>query len=434
MKNLRFLILFLVLIILALYIDLVDVAKIKTIGKIQLPQFATHLGLDLKGGSHLVFQADMHDIKSEDRVEAIESARNIIERRVNLFGVSEPSVQTTKVGDTHRIVVDIPGSEDMSKAIALIGQTARLEFTEEASPETKFAKDTPDFMKVAVPTGLTGKHIKKATPQTDGSGRPAVGLTFNDEGAKLFAELTKRNVGHKIGIFVDGFPITNPPVVQQPILDGQGIITGSFSLDQVKQLSTAINSGALPVSIKLIEQRTIGPSLGADHIQKSMFAGIVGLVAVIAFMILYYGRLGMIAAAGLLVYGLASFAIIKLFGIVLTLPGIAGFILSIGMAVDSNILIFERIKEETRKGKDVSGAVRVGFGRAIDAIKDANVTTMLVAFILYNPFNIEWLPQFGLIRGFALTLFVGVVVSLFTGVFITKRLLEVFYLPRQKKK
>lgn len=434
MKNLRFLILFSLIILVAVYIDIIDVVKIKSVGKIQLPQFTTHLGLDLKGGSHLVFQADMRDIKNEDKADAIESARNIIERRVNFFGVSEPSVQTTKVGDIHRIVVDLPGSQDTSQAIALIGQTARLEFTKEASPETKFATDTPDFLKVNVPTGLTGKHIKRATIQTDSTGKPAVGLTFSDEGTKLFAELTKQNVGKRIGIFVDGFPITNPPTVQQPILDGQGIITGSFTLEQVKQLSTAINSGALPVSIKLVEQRTIGPSLGADHIQKSLFAGIVGLIAVIAFMILYYGRLGIIAAVGLVTYGLVTFAIIKMFSIVLTLPGIAGFILSIGMAVDSNILIFERIKEETRKGKDVGAAVRVGFGRAIDAIKDANVTTMLVAFILYNPFNFSWLPQFGLIRGFALTLFVGVVVSLFTGVFITKRLLEVFYVPRHKKK
>lgn len=435
MKNIRFLILFSLLILVALYIDVSDVAKLNlSVGKYKIPQFTTQLGLDLKGGSHLVFEADMKDIASADRKDAIESARNIIERRVNFFGVSEPSVQTTQVGDKHRIIVDLPGSDDTSKAISLIGQTARLEFTKEPPEGTKFASDTPDFLKVNEQTGITGKHIQRSDVQTDDTGRPAVGLTFNSEGTKLFAELTKQNVGKRIGIFVDGFPITNPPTVNQPILDGKGIISGSFSIEEAKQLSIAINSGALPVSIKLVEQRSIGPSLGADHIRKSLTAGIVGLAAVILFMLMYYGRLGIIAAVGLMLYGLVTFAIFKLFSLVLTLPGIAGFILSIGMAVDSNILIFERIKEEVRKGKDVKGAVRVGFGRAIDAIKDANVTTILVALILYNPLNASWLPQFGLIRGFALTLLIGVVVSLFTGVFVTKRLLEIFYLPKGERK
>lgn len=434
MKNIRFLLLFSLLILVSLYVDVADVAQLNwAIGKYKLPQYATQLGLDLKGGSHLVFEADMKDIASADRKDAIESARNIIERRVNFFGVSEPSVQSTQVGQTYRILVDLPGSNNTSNAISLIGQTARLEFTELASPEAKLATDTPLFAQVTKLTGLTGKHITRSKVEFDQTGKPAVGLEFSGEGTKMFADLTTRNVGKPIGIFVDGFPITNPPTVSQPILDGKGIITGDFSLEQAKQLSISINSGALPVSIKLVEQRSIGPSLGAEHIRKSLVAGIVGLIGVMLFMVLYYGRLGIIAAVGLLLYGLVSFAIFKLFSLVLTLPGIAGFILSIGMAVDSNILIFERIKEEARKGKDIRGAVRVGFGRAIDAIKDANVTTILVALILYNPLNASWLPQFGLIRGFALTLLIGVVVSLFTGVFITKRLLEIFYLPKEKK-
>ncbi|PIZ67126.1 hypothetical protein COY13_03980 [Candidatus Roizmanbacteria bacterium CG_4_10_14_0_2_um_filter_36_35] len=181
------------------------------------------------------------------------------------------------------------------------------------------------------------------------------------------------------------------------------------------------------MSIKLVEQKNIGPTLGADEVKKSVYAGVIGLIAVLLFMIIYYGRLGMIASLALIIYGLISFAIFRIIPVVLTLPGVAGFILSIGMAVDSNILIFERIKEELRKGKEFNIAVKLGFGRAIDAIKDANITTLTVAFILFNPLNWEFLPQFGMVRGFALTLAIGVATSLFTGVVITKRLIEIFY-------
>jgi len=447
MKNLRFIILLFFLLALVIAIDLPENVPLKinygpikvtthinplsihfSLGKIAINKdFKTHLGLDLKGGSHLVFEADMADIKKADRNDALESARDIIDRRVNFFGVSEPSVQTLKSENNYRIIVDLPGNEDISQAIALIGQTARLEFTEELPPDTKFATGTPDFMKVTKKTGLTGKHIKRSTIQYDDTGKPAVGLEFNTEGTKLFAALTQRSVGHKIGIFIDGYPITSPPVVETPILDGQGIITGQFTIDEAKKLSVAINSGALPVSINLIEQRNIGPTLGAEHIRKSMIAGIIGLLGVVAFMVLYYGRLGIIAVCALIIYGLINFALFRTIPVTLTLPGIAGFILSIGMAVDSNILIFERIKEERRKGNDLKSAINVGFGRAIHAIKDANFTTLLVAFVLFNPLNWSFFPQFGLIRGFALTLGIGVLTSLFTGVFITRRLIDMFY-------
>ena len=224
------------------------------------------------------------------------------------------------------------------------------------------------------------------------------------------------------------------PTVQQKITGGRAVITGEFSLDDAKKLSIAINSGALPVSISLVEQRNIGPSLGAEQIEKSVFAGTIGLLGVFLFMILYYGRLGVIASVTLVIYGLISYALFKIIPIVLTLPGIAGFILSIGMAVDSNILIFERIKEEIRRGQDRDTAIRLGFGRAIDAIKDANITTLLVSFILFNPLNWSFLPQFGLVKGFALTLAIGVATSLFTGVVITKKLLLAFYKEKKKTK
>lgn len=451
-KNRLFTILFIVFLLGIIIIDLPDSLPIKVnLGPVKInttihrPQinftifgkkikkdFKTHLGLDLKGGSHLVFQAEMKNIKPEEKEDALTGARDTIERRVNLFGVSEPTIQTLRAGNDYRIVVDLPGIENVNEAIALIGQTAQLDFREQGTIEAKLATTTPLFLQMNKRTGLTGKHIKKSLVQFDSTGKPSVGLEFNDEGAKLFEEITKRNVGKPVGIFLDEFPLSIP-TVQQVITGGQAVITGDFTLDEAKKLSIAINSGALPVSIKLVEQRNIGPSLGAEQVQKSIFAGFVGLLAVIFFMVLYYGRLGIIASAALAIYGLISLAIFKLIPVVLTLSGVAGFILSIGMAVDSNILIFERMKEETRKGNDLKNAIRLGFGRAIDAIKDANLTTLLVAFILFNPLNWDFFPQFGLVRGFALTLAIGVLTSLFTGVFITKRLIEMFYKnPNQK--
>lgn len=426
--------LFLVFLFIVTWIDVSDHVKIPSpyidvtlFGKHIQKDFKPRLGLDLKGGSHLVFEADTSDISVDDRKNAIEGARDIIERRINYFGVSEPNVQTVQSGNIYRILVDVPTTTKLSDAVSLIGQTAQLEFTEQSSPEAQLATDTPVFMQVTKKTGLTGKHVKKAQVQFDQQGKPSVGLVFNDEGAKLFAEITERNVGKPIGIFIDGFPITNPPIVQQAITGGEAVITGNFSVEDANKLAISINSGALPVSVKLVEQRTIGPTLGEKQIQLSVFAGVVGLLTVILFMVIYYGRLGMIAVMALIIYGLISYAIFRIIPIVLTLPGIAGFILSIGMAVDSNILIFERIKEEVRKGTEFKVAIKIGFGRAIDAIKDANITTLLVAFILFNPLNWDFFPQFGLVRGFALTLAVGVITSLFTGVFITRKLIDIFY-------
>jgi len=385
--------------------------------------FKTSLGLDLKGGSHLVFEADTKKVKPEDLQDALSSARDIIEKRVNFFGVSEPTVQNLKSGSNYRISVDLPGIEKVDEAIALIGRTAQLSFREEKIIDDKVASPTP----VLVETGLTGKHVKKASVDfNQQDGKPQVALSFNTEGTKLFGDITKRNVGKPLAIVVDNFLIS-APTVQQAIIDGSAVITGNFTVDEAKKLAIAINSGALPLSIKLVEQKNIGPTLGADEVKKSVYAGVIGLIAVLLFMIIYYGRLGMIASLALIIYGLISFAIFRIIPVVLTLPGVAGFILSIGMAVDSNILIFERIKEELRKGKEFNIAVKLGFGRAIDAIKDANITTLTVAFILFNPLNWEFLPQFGMVRGFALTLAIGVATSLFTGVVITKRLIEIFY-------
>jgi len=391
-------------------------------------EFVTKYGLDLKGGSHLVFETDMSKLLSSDIPDALNSSKDIIERRINFFGVSEPLVQTIKAGDKYRIIVELPGVKDTDRAISLLGQTANLNFREQ------LVLNVPDAGTAAAnriyfspDSKLKGADVKKATVTFDpNTGKPQVALSFSKKGTKIFADLTTKNLNKPIGIFLDN-DILTAPTVQQSILDGNAVITGQYTTDEARQLAVAINSGALPVPIKLIEQRTIGPTLGAAEIQKSIYAGVIGLVAVALFMIVNYGRLGLIACAGLIIYGLLSLALFRLFSITLTLSGVAGFILSIGMAVDSNILIFERIKEERRKGRNLETAVRLGFGRAIDAIKDANFTTLLVAFILFNPLNWEFFPQLGLIKGFALTLAVGVLVSLFTGVVITKKLLQIFY-------
>lgn len=393
-------------------------------------EFITRLGLDLQGGSHFVFDTDIKNVKPADLKDALDATRNIVERRVNLFGVSEPVVQTLKSGNQYRISVDLPGIKDPQSAIDLIGKTAQLNFKEEGEIDPSIPANIATLsaiFKLTKPTGLTGSEIKKAQVvfnQTDG--QPNVQLQFTAEGAKKFAAITKRNIQKQVAIFLDNQVLT-APVVQAEITDGTAIITGGYTVETAKELAISINSGALPVPIKLVEQRTIGATLGAQEVNQSIFAGIVGLSMVAFFMIVFYGRMGLVASCGLLLYGLITHAIYRIVPVVLTLPGIAGFILSIGMAVDANILIFERIKDELRHGKPREVATRIGFARAMHAIKDANVTTLLVAFILFNPLNWEFLPQFGLVRGFALTLAIGVVVNLFTGIFVTRRILGFFY-------
>lgn len=396
-------------------------------GRIIVRDFALVQGLDLQGGTRLVFEADTKAVSSADIEPALESARDIIERRVNLFGIAEPSVQTVKSGEVYRIAVDLPGVENATDAVDLIGSTAQLTFREQATQSAQIATDgamIPQFLEESL---LDGGDVKKASLVfSQETSEPLVQLEFTKEGTKIFADITRRNVGRPVAIFLDDI-FLSAPVVQQPILDGTAVISGQFTVEAAKELSVAINSGALPLPIVMVEQTSVGPSLGVQEVTLSLFAGIVGLIMVMLFMILYYRKLGVIACAALLIYGLITLAIFRLIPIVLTLPGIAGFILSIGMAVDANILIFERIKDEQRKGRAFDSAIKVGFGRAMDAIKDANITTLLVAFILFNPLNWEFLPQFGLVRGFALTLAIGVIISLFTGVFITKRLITTFY-------
>jgi preprotein translocase subunit SecD len=389
--------------------------------------FPLKLGLDLQGGTQLVLETDMSGIAQEDKDQALESSKEVIERRVNLFGVSEALVQTSKVGDSRRVLVDLPGIKDIDQAQELVGKTAQLEFRElaptppDASPAAFISKET------TLPTGISGVDLKKSQvtfSQGGGTSQGAeVSIEFSPEGATKFAEVTKRNVGKPLAIFLDDVPVS-APMVNSEIIGGNAVISGNFTPEDAKTLSTQLNAGALPVPIKIIEQRSIGATLGQESINKSIVAGIIGLITVMVYMALYYGFLGMIANLALIIYALFSLAIFKtgLFVIppvTLTLAGIAGFILSIGMAVDANILIFERMKEERRWGKSTKQALELGFSRAWSSIRDSNSSSLITATILY-------FMGTGPVKGFAVTLAVGVLVSMFTAITITRTILRLF--------
>lgn len=382
-------------------------------------RFTTKLGLDLSGGTQLVLDADMKDIEAVNRASALESAKEVIERRVNFFGVTEPVVQTATSQNSYRIIVELPGISDVNKAISLIGQTAQLEFREVVDPSASVS--------ATLPTGITGKDLKRAQVSFDTTtGSPQVAISFNSDGAKKFAEVTRRLVGKPLAIFLDNMPVTSP-VVKQEITDGEAVINGQFTQEEAKTLALQLNAGALPVPVKIVQKETIGASLGASSVAKSITAGTVGLTIVALFMIAQYGWLGLFADMALVVYGLLTYALFRSIPITLTLPGIAGFILSVGMAVDSNILIFERFKEEKRAGRPWKVAMELGFGKAWDSIRDANFTTLITCAILYNPGNWLFLPTSGMVRGFAVTLFIGVLASLFTGIVVTRTFIRVLY-------
>ncbi len=369
------------------------------------------MGLDLQGGVHLVYQADTSKIADADKASAVESTKANIERRINSLGVSEPLIQIAKSGSDSRIIVELAGISDINQAISLIGQTAQLEFR-----ESKVA--TPSAQTDFVATKLNGNDLQRATVQFQ-DGKSSVGLQFSADGAKKFAEITKRNIGRPLAIFLDEQMVT-APLVQNAITDGQAVITGNFTVDEAKRLVINLNAGALPLPIKIIEQRNVGATLGAESIQKSLFAGAVGLIVVCLFMIANYGLKGILADLALGLYVLIILTMVRLIPITLTLAGIAGVILSIGMAVDANILIFERIKEEMAWGRPKRAAIELGFHRAWNSIKDSNMSSLITAGILF------WFGT-GPVRGFALTLALGIAVSLFSAITVTKTLLDLFY-------
>lgn len=375
--------------------------------------FSLRKGLDLQGGMQLVLEADLSQVPEGERASALESTRAVIERRVDFLGVSEPAIQSSRLGDSYRVIVELPGVTDTDAALALVGQTAQLDFREGDNFSLK--------------TGLTGKDLARAAVDFDQtSGKPQIALTFTATGAEKFAEITGRNIGKPLAIFLDE-SLLSAPTVQEQIQGGNAVITGEFSLEEAQRFVAQLNAGALPAPISVLERRQIGPTLGEDALRKSVAAGLVGLALVVLFMIGNYGRLGILATAALTVYGILTFGLYKLIPVTLTLSGVAGFILSVGMAVDANILIFERIKEERRWGKDLKTAMELGFGRAWDSIRDANLATLTTVFILFNPFNWSFLVTSGMVRGFALTLGLGVLISLFTGVVVTRTLVRVFY-------
>ncbi|HLE49371.1 MAG TPA: protein translocase subunit SecD [Patescibacteria group bacterium] len=372
------------------------------------------LGLDLQGGSRLVFEADTVNIDSSVSGDALTGTKDIIEKRVNLFGVSEPNVQLSEFEGKKRIVVELPGIKDIKEAIKIIGTTAQLNFAEVSEEEDKGL----------IPTDLTGADLVKSQVQFDQkTSKPVVAIEFNEAGGSKFEKLTEKNIGKPLVILLDN-NIISYPTVQDKISGGSAVITGDFTLDEAKNLAIQLNAGALPVPITLVEQRTVGAALGTESVQKSVNAGVVGLVMVMLFMILSYGRMGFVADLALLIFGTITLSLYKLIPVVLTLPGIAGFLLSVGMAVDSNILIFERFKEEIIK-RPFTDALEISFGKAWDSIRDANIATLSTAFILANPFEWNFLHTSGPVRGFAITLALGILISLFTGIVVTRNLLRV---------
>lgn len=492
------------------------------------------LGLDLQGGAQLTYDADLSQISLADRSSALEGTKDVIERRVNALGVSEPIVQTSMSGETPRISVELAGVYDVNSAIKMIGETPLLEFKTENPAAVKLtdaqqaqldsmnlevrkkavevlnqAKGGGDFSALAkeysedggskdngglyegvkkgqfvsefeevafnqlqpgqvysdlvktsfgyhiiklesssgegdarvvnvrhilfqtktaadlgiaaqdewLNTQLSGKNLEKATVEYDQTSMvPQVSLQFDNEGAQLFADLTTANVGKPIAIFLDGVAISTPKV-NEPILGGRASIDGNFSVAEAKLLAQRLNAGALPVPVTLVSQQTVGATLGQVSVQKSLIAGFWGLIAVAIFMVVCYRLPGFLAVCALLIYTAISLAIFKIFpGFTFTLAGITGFILSIGMAVDANVLIFERLKEELRNGKELSKAIDDGFNRAWTSIRDSNVSSLITCFVLY------WFGS-SIIKGFALTLALGILVSMFSAVVITRQFL-----------
>lgn len=524
---------FLLIVILATFASLIAFPNIPdwVPGNNFFNKFKPNLGLDLQGGAHLVYQADFSNIKTGDRASALEGARDVIERRVNAFGVAEPVIQTS--GDD-RIIVELAGVFDVKEAIAKIGETPLLEFKEQGpvasqeeidqfNSQSKIkAEDAlkkvlagQDFAKLAlelsedpgsknnsgivdfykqneldpayadvifnklqngqtynqivesqfgyhiikkieeqgsgddkkvksqhilflkqntasnlednwINTELSGKDLKKSDVIFDNTtGRAQVGLEFSDEGSKLFANITERNVGKPVAIFLDSSIITAPRV-DEKITQGKAVITGDFSLAEAKQLSQRLNAGALPVPIKLISQQTVGATLGQESLDKSLTAGLYGLIILAIFMILVYRFLGFIATITFAIYGILAYSIFQISGITLTLSGITGFIMSFGMAVDANVLIFERTKEEIKDGKNLTLAVKEGFKRSWPSIRDSNVSTLITCIILM------YLGS-SMIKGFAVTLSIGVLISMFSAVTISRTFLMLIVRDKMEK-
>ena len=504
----------------------------------KISELKIRLGLDLQGGTYLVYRAELDQLKSTEKGESLEGVRDVIERRVNAFGVAEPIVQTSKAGEESRLIVELAGIKDVGKAISMIGETPTLDFREMKSPDDvkytdeqkkqiesenaaklelanktlaeakksgsdfselakKYSEDpgsgskggdldflkkgamvpefeavafNPDFKKDTVwpelvktqfgyhilkktdergegdnqevkishilfftknaeydeqslmqdpfkKTALTGKQLERADVVFDpNTSEPQVSLTFNSEGADIFRQITEKNLEKRVPIFLDGEPITMP-VIRSIITDGKAVISGNFTLEDAKTLQKRLNEGALPVPITLIQQQNIGASLGQESLNKSLLAGLIGFLIVISFMITIYRWPGIVASFALLTYTFILVSLFKISGITLSLSGIAGLILSIGIAVDANVLVFERIREEFKRGRKKSLAIQEGFKRAWPSIRDGNASTVITCVVLIS-FGT------GMVKGFAIALLIGVLLSMFTAIVVTKTVLE----------
>jgi len=413
-------------------------------------RFAFKLGLDLDGGTHLTYRADVSEIEPANVDSSMTTLRQTIERRVNIFGVSEPLVQVEKGGvfseeeDTHRLIVELPGITDVSEAIRQIGATPVLEFrlAKDISDVDEDGDGVPDSLDMEMatttedilamvrdqfkPTGLTGAQLKRANlvfePTT---GEPTILLNYNDEGTELLSEITSQNVGRVMAIFLDGMLISDP-VIQSEIPNGQAVITGRFTPEEARDLVKNLNFGALPVPIELIETQTIGATLGEETLNRGTEALIIGFVVIFTFLIIWYRLPGLIATISLALYIAIMFFLFKLIPVTLTASGLAGFILSIGMAVDANILIFERMKEELKSGANLYDAIKYGTSRAWTSIRDGNLTSIISAVVLY------WLSGTSLVKGFALVFGIGVLVSMFTAVVVSRTFLLALSSKKEK--
>jgi len=383
------------------------------------PQVPFRLGLDLQGGVHLVYRADLESVAldEEEIPNAMAGLRDVIERRVNFFGVTESVVQLQQSGDENRLIVELPGVKDVKEAIAFVGETPFMEFRTE-NPNLGEVTEETTFEEAFLPTALTGRFLKRAILEFNQTTfEPEISIEFTKEGGDLFAEITRENVGKPLAIFLDGAPISVPNV-REEITGGRAQITGQFTPEEAKTLVRRLNSGALPIPIELISQQTVGASLGEEVLYKSIRAGIIGILAVILLLLVWYRFLGLVAVLALAIYTAIVLMFFKLIPVTLTAAGIAGFILSIGVAVDANILIFERIREERKKeGLSFSASVEQGFSNAWTSIRDSNISTLITATILY------WFGT-SIVKGFALTLGIGVLISLFTSFTVVRTFLK----------
>ncbi len=392
-----------------------------------ISKFPFKLGLDLNGGTHLVYKADTSKIAPEDVDDAMQSLRDVIDARINALGVSEPIIQTEKANingeEVSKLIVELPGVTDVKQAVSIIGQTPILEFKKinPSAPTLTASSSQADLDAQFMATELTGRYLQTASVQFDpNTNRPVISLSFNDEGKELFAKITKAEIGKPVAIVLDG-KILSAPTVQEEITDGKAVISGGFTLPEAKELARSLKYGALPVPVEIVGTQTIGASLGADAITASVQAGIWGFIIVALFLILWYRLPGLIAVISLTLYIIFNLVLFKVLGVVLTSAGLAAFIISIGMAVDGNIFIFERMREEFEKrkgsGASIEEGIKEGFARAWLSIRDSNLSSVITALILF------FTATSALVKGFAFVFFLGVVVSAFTAITVSRTLL-----------